>query len=91
MSSAGFIKIIESTTDIIIDIDPVHKFKTSCDCTGSSKVPRSKDSGIFNKTYGVLRLLKACGANDVCYYACGALNDFNKTCGALRLIKSLRS
>ena len=36
-------------------------------------------------------LLRPCGADDVDYYACGALNDFNKTCGALRLLKILRS
>jgi hypothetical protein len=35
--------------------------------------------------------IRACGANDVDYYACGALNDFNKTCGALKLLKILRS
>jgi hypothetical protein len=36
-------------------------------------------------------LLRSCGAGNVYYYACGALNDSNKTCGALRFIKSLRS
>jgi hypothetical protein len=36
-------------------------------------------------------LLRSCGADNVYYYACGALNDSNKNCGALRFIKSLRS
>jgi hypothetical protein len=36
-------------------------------------------------------LLRSCGADDVHYYACGALNDSNKTCGALRFIKGLQS
>jgi hypothetical protein len=36
-------------------------------------------------------LLKSCGADDIYYYACGALNDSNKTCGALRSFVVLRS
>ncbi len=33
-------------------------------------------------------LLRSCGAGDVNYYACGALNDFNKTCGAIRCFRA---
>jgi hypothetical protein len=33
-------------------------------------------------------LLRSCGADDVYYYACGAINDSNKTCGALRLLRA---
>ncbi len=56
---------------------------------------------IGNYTYGAFNdlikpvelkdLLKSCGADDVYYYACGALNNSKKTCGALRIIKILRS